>query len=306
MNCDNVTTVSFYGALDEYPRDCFKNCPKLTRTGGTAAAFNGLKRIGESAYEGCVSLVSSASWNLERYANLESIGNRAFNGCESLSDSVLGTSITSIGSNAFDGCASMHTLTINAEQVPAFGEVSLAAMPDDFCIRVPDSQASEDSIYKAYLEVLKSVFGEENALRILDSVSDGARERYISEKEKEAQKVSGTEEKDQKTEKTETEETSQKAEAAEVEKTETEKAGQKAEATEEEKTADESAEETTENPEQEEENPEQNTGETETPDDSDADGETGSDESTDEDPELTPVPESEQTPAIQETEGETE
>lgn len=306
MNCDNVTTVSFYGALDEYPRDCFKNCPKLTRTGGTAAAFNGLKRIGESAYEGCVSLVSSASWNLERYANLESIGDRAFNGCESLSDSVLGTSITSIGSNAFDGCASMHTLTINAEQVPAFGEVSLAAMPDDFCIRVPDSQASEDSIYKAYLEVLKSVFGEENALRILDSVSDGARERYISEKEKEAQKVSGTEEKNQKTEKTETEETSQKAEAAEVEKTETEKAGQKAEATEEEKTADESAEETTENPEQEEENPEQNTGETETPDDSDADGETGSDESTDEDPELTPVPESEQIPAIQETEGETE
>lgn len=206
MNCDNITTISFYGALEEYPKDCFKNCPKLTRTGGTAAAFAGLKRIGEGAYEGCTSLVTSKNWYLERYANLESIGDRAFSGCVSLGDSTLGESVQSIGNNAFDGCVSMHTLTIKAVQTPVFGTMDLISMSDDFGIRVPDSQSSEDSVYKAYLEVLKSILGEEDALRILDSVSDGAKDRYAEELAKEAEKLAETEENKEETEENVTEE----------------------------------------------------------------------------------------------------
>lgn len=101
MNCDNLTTVSIYGALEEYPKDCFKNCPKLTKTGGTAAAFSGLKRIGESAYEGCVSLVQAGTWTLNKYVNLEEIGAYAFRGCISLGEVTLPDTVK-IGTGAFD------------------------------------------------------------------------------------------------------------------------------------------------------------------------------------------------------------
>ena len=284
MNCDNITTVSFYGALDEYPKACFKNCPKLTRTGGTAAAFNGLKRIGEGAYEGCVSLVSSASWNLGRYANLESIGERAFNDCANLADSTLGTAITAIGSSAFDGCTSMHKLTINAVQPPTFGSISLTTMPEDFEIRVPDSQASEDSIYKAYLESLKGVLEEEDALRILDSISDGAKDRYAEALAKESEKASETDEKKQETEEITTEENA-------------EDTGNTTETPDSEKEV------------QKEDNSDQNTEKTDTSDkDTDSGAENGTDDGDGADrvtePTVTIVPEA--TPEAQETEGETE
>lgn len=185
MDCDNLTTVSIYGAVEEYPKDCFKNCPKLQRTGGTAAAFGGLKRIGESAYEGCTSLVVPANkaWHLEKYTALESIGDRAFYGCATLQDNALSATVTSIGNDAFDGCVNMHTLTIKATQAPAIGNMDLTTMAADFAIRVPDSKDSEDSVYKDYLEALTAVLGEENAYNILDSISDGAKERFKEEKE---------------------------------------------------------------------------------------------------------------------------
>lgn len=177
MDCDNIQYVSFYCGLEEYPKDCFKNCSKLIRTGGTAAAFNGLKRIGESAYEGCSSLTASSSWNLGRYANLEEIGDRAFYGCSTMADSVLSTKLTSIGASAFEGCSVLHTLWIQNTAAPVFGAFSLENMPADFCIRVPDSQESDDSIYKAYLEKLTALLGGGKAYRILDSFSDGAKGR---------------------------------------------------------------------------------------------------------------------------------
>lgn len=291
MNCDNITTVSFYGALDEYPKDCFKNCPKLTRTGGTAAAFNGLKRIGEGAYEGCVSLVSSASWNLGRYANLESIGDRAFSGCVSLADSTLGTAITSIGNSAFDGCTGMHTLTVNAVQPPSFGSILLTTLPEDFGIRVPDSQASEDSIYKAYLETLKGVLGENEALRILDSVSDGAKDRYAEELAKEAEKASETDEDKQETEETPAEENTENTTEDSTENTADEQDSEQDQQRDENKNADPKTEET--------DSPDKDA-------DSENKTESGTEEGTAEAAEPTTTAVSEQTPATQETEGEKE
>ena len=177
MDCDNIQYVSFYCGLEEYPKNCFRNCSKLIRTGGTAAAFSGLKRIGESAYEGCSSLTASSSWNLGRYANLEEIGDRAFYGCSTMTDSVLSTKLTSIGASAFEGCCSLHTLWLQTETSPSFGAFSLGNMTEDFCIRVPDSQENDDSIYRDYLEKLTAVLGKKNAYQILDSFSDGAKDR---------------------------------------------------------------------------------------------------------------------------------
>ena len=185
MDCDNIQYVSFYGALEEYPKDCFKNCPKLLKTGGTAAAFSGLKRIGEGAYEGCVSLTSTQelNWGLYKYTNLEEIGANAFQGCISLPDSELPATVKKIGKGAFDGCTSIRILTLGAELPPQMDGFTLASMAVDFGIRVPDSEAEEDRIYKAYYESLLQILDETEVRQILDSVSDGAKGRNTQTEE---------------------------------------------------------------------------------------------------------------------------
>lgn len=198
MNCDNLQYVSIYGAVEEYPKDCFKNCPKLIRTGGTAAAFAALKRIGESAYEGCTSLVSSASWSIGRYRNLETIGANAFKGCKSIATGVvvnsdikayiyttqLAASVTSVGAHAFDGCSGMSNLIFQSATPPSIGSMDLSSMAAGFEMDVPDSKENGDNIYKAYLKELTKTLGEEEAYAVLDSISDGARERYKEEQDK--------------------------------------------------------------------------------------------------------------------------
>ncbi len=175
--CASLKTVSFYCALEEYPRDCFKNCPKLTRTGGVSAALSGLKRIGERAYEGCVSLTSNSAWNLGRYTGLEEIGSCAFRGCVNLDAIHLGPAVWKIGEDAFDGCVGVKQMTFDAPQPPRMGRISLEAFAPEFCIRVPDSQAQQDAVYKAYLDVFSKMFGSGRAYEVLDSVSDGAKDR---------------------------------------------------------------------------------------------------------------------------------
>lgn len=196
MDCDNVTTVSFYGGLQEYPKDCFKNCTKLTRTGGTTAAFAGLKRIGEGAYAGCSSLVSASNWNLAKYTNLEEIGDGAFAGCTSLGDSELSQTVTKIGEGAFDSCKSMNILTLNGTVPIQIGAFRLETMADGFRLLVPDSQAENDSVYLGYFELLKKVMKEDEVYRMLDSLTDGAKDRHplqAAEKEGSGNGSSGSE-----------------------------------------------------------------------------------------------------------------
>lgn len=188
MDCDNLLYVSFYGAVKEFPEDCFKNCPKLIRTGGTALAFASLERIGDGAYEGCKSLTSSSSWYLGRYSNLKEIGNHAFRGCTSLTASVLSSTINKIGSHAFDECTKMSSLTFNGTTPPEIGTFSPETMMKGFLFKVPDSQSSDDAVYKAYFEKLKEALSsEENVYPILDSVSDGAKDRNTPAKAEEAE-----------------------------------------------------------------------------------------------------------------------
>lgn len=216
MNCDNIQYVSIYGAVEEYPKDCFKNCPKLIRTGGTAAAFGGLKRIGESAYEGCVSLASSASWSIGRYRNLETIGANAFKGCKSITTGVvvnsdikayiyttqLAASVTSVGAHAFDGCSGMSNLIFQSATPPSIGSMDLSSMAAGFEMDVPDSKENGDNIYKAYLEELTKTLGEEKAYAVLDSISDGARDRYKEEQDKAKEPETASESSTEKAEET--------------------------------------------------------------------------------------------------------
>lgn len=239
MNCDNLQYVSFYGSVSEYPKDCFKNCPKLSRTGGTATAFGALKKIGESAYEGCTSLTSSASWSIGRYRNLETIGANAFKGCKSMSTGVvvnsdikayiyttqLAASVTSVGAHAFDGCTGMSALIFQSEKPPAIGSMDLSSMADAFGIYVADSKANGDNIYKAYLEALIKILGEDKAYAVLDSLSDGAKDRYKEEMDKAKEPDPASETTPEKKSETDAS-TEKKAEESSTEKT-TEKAGEK-------------------------------------------------------------------------------
>ena len=97
--------------------------------------------------------------------------------------------MTSIGAGAFDGCTVLNILVVNATEPPVMGGFSLSTMPENFSLLVPNSQKDDDSIYRAYLLKLTDLLGQEEAFRILDSISDGAKERY-EEEMKEAQKDS--------------------------------------------------------------------------------------------------------------------
>ncbi|WP_165248910.1 leucine-rich repeat domain-containing protein [Adlercreutzia sp. ZJ141] len=140
--CDNLQTTSIYGGLAEIPKDCFKGCPKLLRTGGTKAALADLKTIGESAFEGCISLELTSSWSLEKYKNLEYIGANAFKGAithtqagsgsKRVDTLTLSSTLNFIGSHAFDGCIGLSKVKLQSN--PEMGEGAFANMRDGFVL----------------------------------------------------------------------------------------------------------------------------------------------------------------------------
>ena len=72
----------------------------------------GTRVIGESAFEGAVSL--TAIWPA---AELEFVSKRAFAGCSALKGITLGDSTLYVGEEAFDGCVSLEKLVVGASLV---------------------------------------------------------------------------------------------------------------------------------------------------------------------------------------------
>lgn len=96
-----------------------------------------------------------------------------------MTDINLAKTVWKIGDNAFDNCGNISQMTLNSPEPPEIGRISLETLSKDFCIKVPDSQSDEDSIYKAYLAVFTEMFENDQttAYNLLDSISDGAKER---------------------------------------------------------------------------------------------------------------------------------
>lgn len=114
------------------------------------------------------------------------IGDNAFNGCKNLSASKLSSTVSKIGAHAFDHCTNMSSLTLKSATPPAISIFSPETMMDGFLLKVPDSKVDNDNIYKSYLEQLTNTFGNKDKVyKILDSVSDNAKDRNIPEAEQE-------------------------------------------------------------------------------------------------------------------------
>ena len=71
---------------------------------------NGVTAIGNSAFDGCESLV-----DLTLGSSVRSIGTRAFYGCSSLAEITLPSSVISIGSQAFYECTSLKEVFFENE-----------------------------------------------------------------------------------------------------------------------------------------------------------------------------------------------
>ena len=78
-------------------------------------------RIGDRAFEGCLSLTSIAIPN-----SVESVGWMAFYGCSSLTDINIGNSVKNIESGAFYGCSSLTSIKI-PNSVTSIGDMAFCA-----------------------------------------------------------------------------------------------------------------------------------------------------------------------------------
>ncbi|MBR5272720.1 MAG: leucine-rich repeat protein, partial [Clostridia bacterium] len=97
----DITHVKFSGTVTEIPDwdygyfepAAFKNCTNLISVCGV---FKG-RRLGDSTFENCVSLVEIPE------LQIASIGDRAFFGCRALTEIIIPESVKEIGVGAFDG-----------------------------------------------------------------------------------------------------------------------------------------------------------------------------------------------------------
>ena len=89
---------------------------KYAGPGGDVVVPDGVKSIGERAFEGCRSLAS-----IELPAGLKSLGWGEFYGCSSLVNITIPDSVTSIGNWAFFDCSSLVSITI-PDGVTSLGE----------------------------------------------------------------------------------------------------------------------------------------------------------------------------------------
>lgn len=69
---------------------------------------DGVKSVGESAFDYCESLVS-----VEISNSVKIIGDYAFHGCESLTSIYIPVSVTNIGHNAFGWCPDLESITVD-------------------------------------------------------------------------------------------------------------------------------------------------------------------------------------------------
>ena len=132
--------------------------------GGDVVIPEGVKSIGDSAFEYCKSLTSIVIPD-----GVTSIGDWAFNGCSSLTSVVIPNGVTSIGNWAFNGCSSLTSVVI-PDGVTSIGDWAFNGCSSLTSIVIPEGVTSigDWAFYKC--SSLTSVVIPEG----VTSINDGA------------------------------------------------------------------------------------------------------------------------------------
>ena len=97
-------------SADINPLDYLDYIPKFYLAYTNISKFdipNNIKKIGEYAFSGCISLTS-----IKIPDSVTSIGHRAFHDCINLISITIGNNVTSIGSYAFNNCSKLTSIKI--------------------------------------------------------------------------------------------------------------------------------------------------------------------------------------------------
>jgi len=107
VDSSNANYSSFEGMLFNKNRTTLISCP-CCKVGSVIVPAN-VARIGDSAFNSCISLTSIAI-----PSSVTSIGNEAFCGCSNLTGLKLPNSLTSIGRSAFFNCSRLSSVVMPA------------------------------------------------------------------------------------------------------------------------------------------------------------------------------------------------
>ena len=112
-NCNNLSAIMV--DKDNANYDSRDNCNAIIESSSNSLLFGckttivpqGVKSIGDGAFQGCSGLTS-----LSLPSSVKTIGNNAFENCSNLKSITMPTTLTNIGSNAFYDCDSLTYITL--------------------------------------------------------------------------------------------------------------------------------------------------------------------------------------------------
>jgi len=130
----NAAYCSVNGALYSKDKAELIRCPE--GKSGKYTIANGVKRIGESAFECCALLTDIIIPD-----SVTSIGEYAFDNCVALTSMTIPDSVTSIGDGAFIGCTGLTTITI-PDSVTNIGDYAFHNCRSLTGVTIPDSVTS--------------------------------------------------------------------------------------------------------------------------------------------------------------------
>lgn len=107
--CSLLRTITLSSNVLEIEKNAFYNCASLE-----SVQFGNVRKIGESAFEGCTNLVNGGGNNRVLPTYLTEIGKRAFYGCARLSTVNIPSGLTALAAETFGRCVNLTSVSYDA------------------------------------------------------------------------------------------------------------------------------------------------------------------------------------------------
>lgn len=144
-------TISGHGSMSDYGSSTHAPWNGSLAVIKTVTIADGVAGIGNSAFRGCVNLVSVSIAD-----SVKSIGVDAFSGCSSLESVTGGSGVTFIGKSAFYSCKSLSDISIG-EKVVTIAEAAFYGCQSLKSVAIPDSVEYVNGQSFAYCKSLSDV-----------------------------------------------------------------------------------------------------------------------------------------------------